>query len=51
MSTLDQLNEKVHRPSLQFHRTAVAAQLVGSDVELERTKPKRLERIGRGHRG
>src|SRR5438445_10364684 len=45
MSILDQMDEEVHRPALQFHGAPVTSQLVDGHVELEVTKSEGLARI------
>ena len=49
---LDEQQEQVHRMALETNRAAVAAQLVGRDVELEIAEAERLARLchGRGVR-
>lgn len=46
---LDQEDQQVHRLPPELHRTAAAAQLVGSDVQLEVAKTQRLARIEGRH--
>ena len=47
---LDEEDEQVHRLPLEPYRSALTAQLVGGDVELEVVKPEGLVRFGGRHR-
>ena len=42
---LDEQEEQVHRMALETNRAAVAAQLVGRDVELEIAEAERFARL------
>ena len=48
-STLHQQDQEVHRLPFQPDRAAVAAELVGGQVELEIAEAECLARMGRGH--